>query len=154
MEHASERRDQTAAHVTDGKLRMPVWMLAVLLAVATLRRITPQLVTVSLILTTHYMSNTEPTCAGGTELAKCAGRFEALMHSELATTDVDFTHGGLPVFWIEPNWHTREPCCYMQSMRCCYFCCSIKRLVFGGEFMRGWSVCATSLECGNGCVDL
>src|SRR5882724_9419867 len=36
MEHASERRDQTAAHVTDGKLRMPVWMLAVLLAVATL----------------------------------------------------------------------------------------------------------------------
>jgi len=30
------RRDQTAAHVTDGKLRMPVWMLAVLLAVATL----------------------------------------------------------------------------------------------------------------------
>jgi Flp pilus assembly protein TadD len=36
MEHASERRDETSAHVTDGKLRMPVWMLAVLLAVATL----------------------------------------------------------------------------------------------------------------------
>jgi Flp pilus assembly protein TadD len=36
MEHASERRDQTAAHVGDGKLRMPVWMSAALLAVATL----------------------------------------------------------------------------------------------------------------------
>jgi protein O-mannosyl-transferase len=36
MEHASERRDETAAHVADGKFRVPVWMLAALLAVATL----------------------------------------------------------------------------------------------------------------------
>jgi Flp pilus assembly protein TadD len=36
MKHASERRDETAAHVGDGKPRMPVWMLAALLAVATL----------------------------------------------------------------------------------------------------------------------
>ena len=36
MEHASERRDETAAHVGDGKFRMPVWMSAALLAVATL----------------------------------------------------------------------------------------------------------------------
>ena len=36
MEHASERRDETAAHVGDGKFRIPVWMSAALLAVATL----------------------------------------------------------------------------------------------------------------------
>jgi len=36
MEHASERRDETAAHVAVGQFGVPVWMLAALLAVATL----------------------------------------------------------------------------------------------------------------------
>jgi Flp pilus assembly protein TadD len=36
MEHASERRDETAAHVALGQFGVPVWMLAALLAVATL----------------------------------------------------------------------------------------------------------------------
>ena len=36
MEHASERRDQTAAQVALGQFAVPVWMLAALLAVATL----------------------------------------------------------------------------------------------------------------------
>ena len=36
MEQTSEWRDETAARVADGKFRAPVWMLAALLAVATL----------------------------------------------------------------------------------------------------------------------
>jgi hypothetical protein len=72
MEQTSERRDGTAARVEDGKFRVPVWMLAALLAAAT--------------LAVYY-----PAIRNG-------------FVDELASTDVDFTHGGLPVFWIEPNW--------------------------------------------------
>ena len=41
MEQTSERRDETAARLADGKFRAPVWMLAALLAVATLAVYSP-----------------------------------------------------------------------------------------------------------------
>jgi len=54
--------------------------------------------------------------------------------------DVDFTHGDCQFFGLNQLAPAVSVLLQMQSKGAVIICCSIKRLVFGGEF-NAWLVC-------------
>ena len=106
MEHASERRDETAAHVGDGKFRMPVWMSAALLAVATLAVYYPA-------IRNGFVDFDDPLYVTQNQHVRAGLSWRNV---EWAFRSIDaanwhpltwISHGGLAIFWIEPNRASR-----------------------------------------------
>jgi len=116
---------------------MPVWMLAVLRAVASWRRITRKLRNRSCILTdpTICKPQTNMCRRDGVGDERLRGGSRALMQRTGQSTDVDFTTWRIArLFGLKPNWASRGLSVLLHAYQCgAVILCFNKATGFGGE---------------------